>query len=170
MDIQYLPDGKFYRNIFLILTDNLDYKPSMSVDQFFSDGFAERKLIMILDIYDLVNKVNKSMKIAEHLTAVTDGPYASDIPTHVYEVINHRKGEATKFQFVMNPTLQKSKVTVLQKTDIPKQVIQKHRFNEAQYQKVMNDASMQSSVYSLRRRGEGETKKCYKSRKVIEPI
>lgn len=137
----------------------------MTVEQFFSDGFAERKLIMILDIYDLVKKVNKSMKIADHLSAVTDGPYASDVPNHTYEVINHRKGEAIKFKFVMNPTQNKSKVTVITKTDIPKDLIQKHRFNEAQYQKVMNEQNgtlQNSSVYSLKRHGERK----HKSRRV----
>jgi hypothetical protein len=63
-------------------------------------------------------------------------PYASDIPQRLYEVINHRTGEATKLEFNMNSTLQKSSNKVISKTDILPvgKLIQGHRFNEAQYE------------------------------------
>jgi hypothetical protein len=35
MEMQYLPDGKFYRSVCLLLTDVFGYKPAMSQDQFF---------------------------------------------------------------------------------------------------------------------------------------
>jgi hypothetical protein len=81
----------------------------------------------------------------------------------VYEVVNHRTNEATKFHFKMNSTLQKSNTTVLQKTEIPPvgQLIQGHRFNEAHYQKVMKNGVDidNSSVYSLNRRHHENAKK-----------
>jgi hypothetical protein len=68
-------------------------------------------------------------------------------------VVNHRKGEATKVEFSMNSTLQQSKITVVSKTDIPKGVIQSHRFNEGVFEKNLASKGplLDSSVYSLRR-------------------
>jgi hypothetical protein len=40
------------------------------------------------------------------LAASDSGPYPSDVPNKVYEVVNHRTNEATKFHFNMNATLQ----------------------------------------------------------------
>jgi len=100
--------------------DVFGYRSSLSQDQFFQEGFAERKLILLLDIYDYIKEVKRHMRISSSL-ASTDiaQPYASDVPQKVYEVINHRKGEAVKFEFNMNATLQKSKNTVVARTDIP---------------------------------------------------
>jgi len=92
-------------------------------------------------------------------------PYASDIPQRLYEVINHRTGEATKVEFNMNSTLQKSSNKVISKTDIPPvgKLIQGHRFNEAQYEQNIKvatgganaaadeNSSANSSLYSLNR-------------------
>jgi hypothetical protein len=94
------------------------------------------------------------------LAASDSGPYPSDVPNKVYEVVNHRKNEATKFHFNMNATLQQAKTTVLQKTDLPPvgKLIQGHRFNEAHYQKVMKDDDTNSSVYSLKRHDHSKKK------------
>ena len=77
-------------------------------------------------------------------------PYACDIPLRAYEVVNHSKGEATKFEFVMNATLQKSKNTVIAKTEIPAigELIQGHRFNEAEYEKNIKKATVEDSITS----------------------
>lgn len=77
----------------------------MSQDQFFQEGFSERKLILILDIYDYLKEVKNAQKVQTALTACDSGPYPSDIPNRVYEVVNHRTNEATKFHFAMNATL-----------------------------------------------------------------
>jgi hypothetical protein len=95
---------------------------------------------------------------------VDNGPYASDVPNIKYEVINHRKGEATKIEFSMNSTLQQSKITVVSKTEVPKGVIQSHRFNEGVFEKNLAskgpiDALLNSSVYSLRRHHDETEKK-----------
>lgn len=90
----------------------------------------------MLDVYDQVREVKRAEKVRTALAANDSGqPYASDIPVRIYEVVNHRTNEATKFQFKMNATLQKSQTTVLQRTDMPPigKLIQGHRFNEAHY-------------------------------------
>ena len=131
-------------------------------------------MILILDVYDFVKEVKKHMSISQAL-ASTDvaQPYASDIPQKLYEVINHRTGEATKLEFNMNSTLQKSSNKVISKTDIPPvgKLIQGHRFNEAQYEQnikratgdanagaVDENSSANSSLYSLKRHHHNERK------------
>ena len=107
-----------------------------------------------------------AQKLSKQLAACDNGPYPSDVPNRTYEVINHKTGEATKFAFQMNSTLQKSKTTVMQKTEIPPvgKLIQGHRFNEAHYQKVMKgvedveNQSVNSSVYSLKRHYDRKSK------------
>ena len=72
---------------------------------------------MLLDIYDLI-KQTKAQLTLERTLASTDlvgttrgvGPFASDIANCKYEIINHRKGEAVKCEFINNATLSKSSV------------------------------------------------------------
>jgi hypothetical protein len=61
--MQYLPDGKFYRNISLMLCDLFGYRVSMNNEQFFQEGYAERKLILILDVYDIVKRTKTELKL-----------------------------------------------------------------------------------------------------------
>lgn len=39
----------------------------MTAKQFFQDGYAERKLILILDIYDILKNVRKNIQINNKL-------------------------------------------------------------------------------------------------------
>lgn len=163
----------------LLLTDVFGYKPAIGQDQFFQEGYSERKLILVLDVYDFLKEVKHSQKVQTTLAAHDSGPYPSDIPTRTYEVINHRTNEATKFHFKMNATLQKSSTVVLQKTEIPPvgKLIQQDRFNEAHYEKVMKGAQDDdSSMYSLSRHHHNSKRKHRKGKgsrtrkQVIEPI
>jgi Centrosomal spindle body, CEP44 len=104
-DVQYLPEQKLYRQMCLILLDAFKYKVPMSGEQFFSAGYAERKIILVLDVYDMLKETKRKMKREALLQASDSGPYPSDVPNRTYEVINHRKGEATKVTFTINSTL-----------------------------------------------------------------
>lgn len=90
----------------------------------------------------MVKAARKTLKVEASLVKSSSAPYASDIPLCRYEVLNHRKGEAVKCEFRINATLQKASVTVLQRTEMPKDLIQQHRFNQATYE---------DNIYSLRR-------------------
>ena len=48
-------------------------------------------------------------------------------------MINHKKGEVTKVDFVMNPSLMKAKEKIREKTEIPKEIINSQNFNPATY-------------------------------------
>ena len=55
--------------------------------------------------------------------------FASDVNTFTYKVINHSKNEATSFKFKINPTLKQASIQMLEKTEIPKDLIQGNRFD-----------------------------------------
>lgn len=78
-DVKFLGDMKFYRKVSLILIDLFNYKPALSVDQFFEQGYGERKMIMVLDVYDIIKKCKREHKIKTQMAKQLDGPHPSDI-------------------------------------------------------------------------------------------
>jgi len=59
--------------------------------QFFDIGFAEKKLILILDLYDILKQSRKGLKINSNLVRVEPGvPYAADESRKEYQVVNHK--------------------------------------------------------------------------------
>ena len=81
-DIKYQPDKIFYKSVCLILCDLFGYRADLSPAQFFEKGYAERKIIMVLNIYDILKQVRTGIKINNKLTRVEAGaPHASDETT-----------------------------------------------------------------------------------------
>lgn len=54
-------DSKFLETIYKILRDEFNYRPSLTQPQFFSIGFAERKIIFTLDIIELCTNLTKNL-------------------------------------------------------------------------------------------------------------
>jgi phage protein U len=54
-----------------------------------------------------------------------------------YEVINHKKGEAKKMKFTINPARLDSQVSVVSKVEIPKDIVRSANFSHAHYTAVM---------------------------------
>ncbi len=52
--VEFLSEFKFMKAAQSLLTSVFDYKVQLSPDQFVQSGFSERKLILVLDAYDLV--------------------------------------------------------------------------------------------------------------------
>ena len=67
----------------------------------------------------------------------SEGPHPSDISSSEYELHNHKKGEVKKYKFQMNPTLLKSKLTLVNQTELPKEIEKNHKFSHAHYTAVM---------------------------------
>lgn len=102
-DLKYMPDKKFYKNICLVLCDMFGYRATMTQDQFFERGFAERKLIFVLDIYDILKSTRKNIKINSKLARVEAGaPHASDMAMKEYQVVNHKDNVAKNMLFKLN--------------------------------------------------------------------
>ncbi|XP_059152992.1 centrosomal protein of 44 kDa-like [Physella acuta] len=55
-------DMRFMEAVYKILRDMFDYKPQIHREQFFSPGFAERKIIMATDILKLIKNRYKPVK------------------------------------------------------------------------------------------------------------
>lgn len=53
-DIKFLPDKAFYKSVCLILCDLFGYRAEMSQEHFFKMGSTERKIVMALQIYDIL--------------------------------------------------------------------------------------------------------------------
>ena len=49
-------DFRFIESVYKLLVDSFNYKPAISVQQFFSEGFAEHKIILCKDIAQLMHK------------------------------------------------------------------------------------------------------------------
>eukprot|EP00347_Sterkiella_histriomuscorum_P024179 403332034 len=160
---------------------------TLQKDQFFQDGFAERKLILILDVYDIIKKVKKHLKVKKQLTTIGSGPHPSDITDRTYQIINHKRGEALEFKYQINPTLQKTQITLTNKTEIPKEIIMTQNFSQVKYNQqitraqkqndvnnqsavlnqadITKDSYQQSKIYSLRRHYERENNETEEQRK-----
>ena len=78
-DVKFMPDQAFYKNISLILCDLFNYRVDMTSKQFFANGCAEKKLILLLDLYDILKNCRKGLKINSKLVRIEPGaPHASD--------------------------------------------------------------------------------------------
>jgi hypothetical protein len=60
-----------------LLRDEFNYKPSLNRDQFFSTGFAERKLIFISDLVRLCKELRDKLARSSGLTHGNSGGTAS---------------------------------------------------------------------------------------------
>jgi hypothetical protein len=78
-DLKYMADGKFYSSVCLILCDLFGFRADLNSNQFFDIGYAERKLIMVLNIYDILKNTRKNIKINSKLARAEVGaPRACD--------------------------------------------------------------------------------------------
>lgn len=70
LEMQFMSDKKFYRNFTKVLQEVFLYRSVMSPEQFNEKGCTERKICLILDIYDLVKTVKKQSQVAGKLSFV----------------------------------------------------------------------------------------------------
>ncbi|KAJ3132945.1 Centrosomal protein of 44 kDa [Physocladia obscura] len=55
-------DGRFIDCVYKLLRDEFNYKPVLSREQFFSNGFAERKLLFVLDLARMVKNLRTDLE------------------------------------------------------------------------------------------------------------
>ena len=55
-DLYAKSDYRFMESTYKLLVDSFRYKPAISIDQFFKDGFAEHKIILCKDIATLMRQ------------------------------------------------------------------------------------------------------------------
>ncbi len=55
-------DRRFVEGVFRVMRDEFSYRPSLTVDQFLKNGFAERKIIFITDLVKLCKRKHEGLK------------------------------------------------------------------------------------------------------------
>lgn len=76
-------------------------------------GFTERKMLLVLDLYDLIKSVKKQSKLATKLTMKdTKWEHPCDLAVKDYAVIDHTNMVQRTMQFNCNATLLKTNLTV----------------------------------------------------------
>lgn len=112
MEIKYLIEAKFIKEISKVLVDHFKYRVALSPEQFIQSGYTERKMVLVLDLYDLVKQVRNMAKVGERLTMKdTKWEHPCDQAVKHYSVVDHTKGLQRQMQFNMNAALLKSNVT-----------------------------------------------------------
>jgi len=66
-DIQYLIEAKFIKEISKVLIDLFKYRVALSPEQFIQRGYTERKMVLVLDLFDLVKQVRNMAKVGYRL-------------------------------------------------------------------------------------------------------
>jgi hypothetical protein len=76
-------------------------------------GFGERKLILVLDVYDIVKQVRKQSKVQKRLAHVDrKWEHPCDQALKQYSVCDHTEHLLKDIQYKMNATLLKSSLVV----------------------------------------------------------
>lgn len=67
MQMEYLPDHKFIKKLSDVCADLFNYRIKISPENFIESGFSERKMVLVLELYDVVKLVRKQSKIQNKL-------------------------------------------------------------------------------------------------------
>ena len=92
-----------------MLVDLFQYRVALSPEQFIQKGFTERKMVLVLDLYDIVKQVRHVAKLGTRFAAKdTKWEHPCDQPVKNYAIVDHQKGLSKQMQFNMNAMLLKS--------------------------------------------------------------
>ena len=74
-----------------MLVDVFAYRVKLSNDQFFENGFSEQKMLLPLEIYDIIKKVKKHTKVDKTLQ-MKDAkmPHPCDMADKGYGLVDHK--------------------------------------------------------------------------------
>ena len=93
MEIQFLIEAKFLKELAKVLVDLFQYRVTLAPEQFIQQGFTERKMVLVLDLYDLIKQVRKMAKVGYRINMKdTAWQHPSDLPVKSYQVIDHTNG------------------------------------------------------------------------------
>ena len=112
MQIQFLNDSKFIKELSKLLIDLFKYRVALAPEQFIQIGFTERKMVLVLDLYDLVKQVRNMAKVGQKLSMQdAKWEHPCDQPLKQYAVVDHARGLSKHMQFNMNASLLQSSLT-----------------------------------------------------------
>ena len=99
---QYLPDFKFLTRVMAVLISVLNYKPKLTIEQFFKYGFAEQKMLLCCDVVELVRRKHRQLKLQRSLSAKRQRLTRSAESSR-YTNISHAMGKEANFKFERVP-------------------------------------------------------------------
>lgn len=67
LEIQFLIESKFIKELSKFLIDLFKYRVALSPEQFIQKGYTERKMVLVLDLYDLIKQVRNMSKVGHKL-------------------------------------------------------------------------------------------------------
>merc|ERR1711893_569213 len=115
MQIQYMVEGKFLREFSKVLIDLFKYRVALAPEQFIAKGYTERKMVLVLDLYDLVKQVRKMAKIGYKINMKDKSwEHPCDQPFKQYQLVDHARGISKQMQFNMNACLLHRNITCQQ--------------------------------------------------------
>ena len=120
-DLKFLPDMQFFKSVTLVLCDLFGYRVDLTPTQFFQEGFGERKLILVLDLYDILKNVRKSIRANDRLAMAQDpsgAVHATDQTVKRYAVVNHQEQTQKSMLFKLNLEIQRRQLTVVEEFQI----------------------------------------------------
>ncbi|KAI9007094.1 Centrosomal spindle body, CEP44-domain-containing protein [Gaertneriomyces semiglobifer] len=67
-------DDRFLESVYKLLRDECGYKPSLTQPQFFSVGFSERKMMMLVDVIKMVKEMDKTKRTLNNKVPSNEAP------------------------------------------------------------------------------------------------
>lgn len=151
--IEFLPEQKFIRAISAFLLEHLKYRVQLAPEQFVELGFTERKMVLVLDLYDLIKSVKKQTKVATKLTMKdTKWEHPCDVAVHDYAVIDHTSMVQRQMQYNCNATLLKTNLTVKETksiADAPEEQQASEKGNNCDCKDEQGSRNQKPQVYSI---------------------
>ncbi|KAJ3209708.1 Centrosomal protein of 44 kDa [Entophlyctis luteolus] len=107
-------DGRFIDSVYKLLRDEFNYKPVLSRDQFFSNGFAERKMQFVIDVVRMVRNLRVDLG---RRAKKEKSPASGKCAAHGQIINNHKRrssaAESTGYTAVSSssPATRQNKMT-----------------------------------------------------------
>ena len=73
-------DYRFVESVYKLLVDVFHFKPAISVQQFFSEGFAEHKIILCKEIASLMKAKNQELTKGKPGSSISKAPRPTGLP------------------------------------------------------------------------------------------
>ena len=113
LQCEYLSEGKFIKFLIAMCADLFAYRVVLSQEQYVKMEAPERKMILVLDLYDIVKQVRKQSKVDAKLDfRDPKWEHPCDIALKDYVLCDHKENLKKNMQFRINATLLKSDLEI----------------------------------------------------------
>lgn len=62
-----LPDNQFLARVYFILPQFFGFRPKITLEQFFKYGYAESKILLVIDVLNLIKRKHKYLSVKSSL-------------------------------------------------------------------------------------------------------